>query len=81
MALGGVETGSINAQEDAMVAGSIRISGEISVCEAKVANTGKNVAATAVLDVNSVNKVIDKQIINSSSGNGKLPRIFKFCAI
>ena len=81
MAFGGVETGNMNAQDDAIVAGSISIRAEIFVWDAKVANTGKKVAATAVLDVNSVSSAMDREITSKSSGKGRSLRMVRFWAI
>lgn len=58
IALGGVATGNINANDPAIVAGSINNSGLISILIARPAKTGKKVSTVAVLDVSSVKNEI-----------------------
>ncbi len=63
IALGGVATGSINAIEPDSVAGSIKSNGFISIDTDNPASMGKSISVVAVLEVNSVKKVIIKQIV------------------
>ena len=64
MALGGVATGNMNAIEADKVAGNIRNSGFILVATPRPASMGSNISVVAVFDVNSVKKVMNKQITN-----------------
>ncbi len=64
MALGGVATGSINAQEAEIAAGAINRSGLILAAMAVAARIGIKIVATAVLEVISVIKVINRQTDN-----------------
>lgn len=59
MALGGVETGSMKAQEQAIVTGTIKNIGLKWILEASTAVMGSKVVATTVLEVNSVKIVAD----------------------
>ena len=59
MALGGVATGSIKAQEAAIVAGSIIIIGGMFKLIEITAIIGNMVVATAVFEVNSVMKITE----------------------
>ena len=54
MALGGVATGSINAQDAATAINALRMTAGIPRFSAMAANTGTNSAALAVLLANSV---------------------------
>ena len=63
IAFGGVATGSINAIEADIVAGSMNNNGFISVDTDNPARTGRSISIVAVLEVNSVRKVIVKAII------------------
>mmetsp|Transcript_71482 Transcript_71482/g.190106 ORF Transcript_71482/g.190106 Transcript_71482/m.190106 type:complete len:95 (-) Transcript_71482:1181-1465(-) len=54
---GGVAAGSMNANEQATVAGSIMARGWVKVCMATDAKMGSMMFAVAVLDVTSVRKV------------------------
>ena len=58
IALGGVATGNINANDPAIVAGSINNNGLISILIARPAKTGKKVSTVAVLEVSSVKNEI-----------------------
>ena len=62
IALGGVATGSIKAQEHDNVPGIISNSGFNLTATAKVANIGRMIPVVAVLEVNSVRNVMMKQI-------------------
>ena len=59
-ALGGVAIGSIKAQLAAIVVGITKNIGLISSPIAKIINIGVNVATVAVLEFNSVRKIIIK---------------------
>lgn len=63
MALGGVATGSIKAQEHDSVAGIIRNRGFILMAIASAPRIGKSISDVAVFDVNSVRNVTKRQII------------------
>ena len=58
MAFGGVATGNINAQLAARATAAVTSIGLKSDCMAMAATTGKKVAVVAMLDVNSVKKII-----------------------
>ena len=62
MALGGVATGIMKAQDAEIVAGIISIKGCSPVATATAANMGRIISVVAVFDVTSVRKVIEKQI-------------------
>ena len=62
MALGGVATGIIKAQEAESVAGTIRSKGLIFIATATPARIGKTISVVAVLDVSSVKNVSIVQI-------------------
>mgnify|MGYP000284503092 CR=1 FL=1 len=53
MAFGGVAAGSIKAREAEIVAGSMKISGLISILIARPANTGKKVSTVATFELSS----------------------------
>jgi hypothetical protein len=72
MALGGVATGIIKAQEAESVAGIMSISGFVFMATATDASIGKIISVVAVLEVNSVKKVRLKQI-TSIIRNGDTP--------
>ena len=63
MAFGGVATGSMNAIEAEMVAGSMRNKGFTSMETDNPANIGRIISVVAVFEVNSVRKVTSRQII------------------
>ena len=73
MALGGVATGSMNAQLAANVTGAAKIIGLIPISSAIAPITGKKVAVVAILLVNSVSKIIIIAILNTKNGRGKAP--------
>jgi hypothetical protein len=58
--LGGVAVGSINASEDARVAGIIISRGLLPLLTARLANTGRSIWVEATLDVSSVRNDISK---------------------
>ena len=58
MAFGGVATGSINAQEEARTAPTIKLTGEIAREAASDIKIGMTMLAVAVLEVISVKKLI-----------------------
>ena len=60
IALGGVATGSINANDAESVAGNMSISGWKPATTAVAPITGKIIVDVAVLDVSSVKKVMPK---------------------
>lgn len=62
IALGGVATGIMNAQEADIVAGIISIKGCSPVATATAARIGKIISVVAVFDVTSVKKVMEKQM-------------------
>ena len=72
VAFGGVATGSIKANDPAMVTGSINNSGLVSLLTASPSRIGNRVSTVAVLEVISVKKVIKKQIHKMGS-NGCMP--------
>ena len=63
IAFGGVATGSINANDPAIVAGNINNNGLISILIARPARTGKKVSTVAVLEVSSVKNEITMAIV------------------
>ena len=63
IALGGVATGIINAQDADIVAGIISNKGLVSMAMATDANIGSIISVVAVFDVSSVKNVRPKQII------------------
>ena len=69
MAFGAVAAGNMKANDAAMVAGSIKSKGFISMLIANPANTGKKVSTVARFEVNSVKKVT-KNVIESIMING-----------
>ena len=62
MALGGVATGIMKAQEAESVAGIISIKGFTCMAKPTEAKMGRIISVVAVLDVNSVRKVNPKQM-------------------
>lgn len=70
MAFGPVAMGSINAQEEAIVAGIISKKGCISMASASEARTGSMMDAVATLEVTSVKKLIDREIVNMMRNRG-----------
>ena len=74
MALGGVETGSINAQEAATVAGNMIMMGFMCRSVDKAAIMGSMVVATAVFEVNSVSSATEIVNRNSITKNGRCPK-------
>jgi len=60
IALGGVATGNIKAKEQESVPGIIKKRGLIRRETANAARIGNSISAVAVLEVNSVKKVISK---------------------
>ena len=71
IALGGVATGSINAQLAAKVIGMHNNSGETSSSSATAAITGRKVAAVATLEVSSVKNITNVVAPTTST---KIPR-------
>lgn len=71
IALGGVATGSIKAQDAAIAAPANK--GAVSICNErlKVTNKGNTMLAVAVLEVISVRKLIDAMIMRISKYVGK----------
>ena len=63
IALGGVATGIINAQDAESVAGIISNIGFAFMAKATEANIGRIISVVAVLDVNSVKKVRPKHMM------------------
>ena len=63
IALGGVATGSIKAQDADIVAGTIKRKGLIPIASAVAARIGIKIVEVAVFDVTSVRKVSIKQVI------------------
>lgn len=63
IALGGVATGIIKAQDAERVAGIISNRGLICIATATDANIGRTISVVAVFDVSSVKNVNPKQII------------------
>lgn len=63
IALGGVATGIINAQDAAIVAGIINNRGLVFIATATDAKIGRIISVVAVFEVSSVKKVIPKQIL------------------
>ena len=57
IALGGVATGIIKAQDAERVAGIMRISGLTFIAQATDASTGRIISVVAIFDVNSVKNV------------------------
>jgi len=72
IALGGVATGIINAHDAEIVAGIINKSGFTFIVLATDATTGRIISEVAVLDVNSVIKVMPPQM-NGIIINGETP--------
>ena len=70
MALGGVATGSIKAQEADIVAGIISNSGEMSRAIDVPARIGMNRVIVATLDVSSVIKLTIRQRMSIRRGVG-----------
>ena len=70
MALGGVAVGSINASEEARVAGIIKRSGLSPVATAIPAKTGNNICVDATFEVSSVKKDIMVTIANTKTIEG-----------
>ena len=58
IALGGVATGIIKAQDAERVAGIMRIRGLVFIAQATEARTGRIISVVAVFDVNSVKNVM-----------------------
>lgn len=71
MALGGVATGNIKAKDPATVAGTIKNKGLMRKATAMEAKTGKKVSTVAVLEVNSVKKVMVVTTNKSNKIGGK----------
>ena len=71
IAFGGVATGNMKANEAERVAGIIRYKGCVSPVDAMPANIGKIIVAVAVLEVNSVRKVIPRQIVMRTNQSGR----------
>jgi hypothetical protein len=69
-ALGGVATGSMKAQDAAIVAEIINRNGCTSILIAIGANIGKSIAVVARLDVISVNKLTLRININTNTKTG-----------
>ena len=72
IAFGGVATGSIKAHDAEMAAGAIKRRGFIVAAIAVAAKMGINIVDTAVLEVISVIKVINRQTDNIIIITGKL---------
>ena len=76
MALGGVATGNINANEHETVAGIINIKGFILIAIAKPPIIGNNISAVAVFEVSSVKKVTNKHIQKMINIGDHVPKIW-----
>ena len=70
MALGGVATGSINANDAESVAGNMNINGCKPATTAAAPITGKIIVDVAVLDVSSVKNVIPKHTNKTTAHKG-----------
>ena len=77
IALGGVATGSINAQLAAKTTGIVKATGAIPRATATAPTTGKNVDVVATLDVISVKKIIKVATASIRIIGGTFPRIVK----
>ena len=77
MALGGVATGSIKAQEADIVAGIISMKGCTLTAKEVAAKIGIKVVAVAVLEVTSVKKVISRETNKTMPNTGTAPNPFK----
>ena len=71
MALGGVATGNIKAQDAAIVAGNIKIRGGMFAAVARPKMTGSKTVAVAVFDVTSVKNVIKSTTAKISRKRGQ----------
>ena len=76
IALGGVATGSMKANEQERVPGIIKNRGLTFIATAMAARIGRRISAVAVLDVSSVKKVIKKQMIKMIKTGERFPRLF-----
>src|SRR5690625_6116639 len=74
MALGGVATGSMNAQVAAIATGIASSIGSIPMPAATAVATGRNVAAVAVFEVSSVRNRIPAAAITTIRTTGSPPR-------
>ena len=81
IALGGVATGSINAQLAAKTTGMVKAIGAMPRATATAPTTGKNVEVVATLEVISVKKIINVATASTSIKGGTFPRIVKPCPI
>ena len=77
IALGGVATGSINAQLAAKTTGIVKATGAIPSATATAPTTGKNVEVVATLEVISVKNIIKVATASISTMGGTFPRIVK----
>ena len=75
IALGGVATGSINAQLAANTTGIVRATGAIPRATATAPTTGKNVEVVATLEVISVKNIIKVATANMRTMGGTFPKI------
>ena len=81
IALGGVATGSINAQLAAKTTGIVNATGAIPSATATAPTTGKNVEVVATFDVISVKNIIKVATASMRTMGGTFPRIVKPCPI
>ena len=81
IALGGVATGSMNAQLAARTTGIVRATGAISSATATAPTTGKNVEVVATLEVISVRKIIKVATANINTIGGTFSKTVKPCPI
>ena len=77
IALGGVATGSINAQLAANTTGIVKATGAIPSATATAPTTGKNVEVVATFDVISVKNIIKVATASTSTIGGTFPRMAK----
>mgnify|MGYP003328139503 CR=1 FL=1 len=73
IAFGGVATGNIKAQLEAIVVGITKYIGLVSNPKAKTIKIGANVATVAVLEFSSV-----KNIIRNTKNTKKTPQIYLY---
>ena len=79
IALGGVATGSMNAQLAANTTGIVKATGATPIATATAPTTGKNVDVVATLDVISVKNIIKVATANIRTMGGTFPKIVKPC--
>ena len=73
IALGGVATGSINAQLAAKTTGTVKAIGAMPRATATAPTTGKNVEVVATLEVISVKKIINVATASTRTKGGTFP--------